>query len=81
MGMGNELILHRLCSNTHIRKARDQNMNSLCIELLMYLLAHHYPDLAWDLHNGSKLAVEKPMHQKKKDCWNASCSNVIQVID
>jgi len=63
--MVNELILNRLCSNTHVRKARDNNMNSLHIELCMYLLAlrfHCYPDLVWDLHNGSKLAVEKPTY-------------------
>jgi hypothetical protein len=62
MGMCNDLILHGLCSNTHIRKAGDY-MNSLCIELCMSLLAlrfHHYPDLAWDLHNGSRFAVDKP---------------------
>jgi hypothetical protein len=27
--MGNELILHGLCNNTHARKAGHQNMNSL----------------------------------------------------
>jgi hypothetical protein len=44
MEMGNELILHELCNNTHVRKAGDQNMNSLHIKLHMYLLAlrfHH----------------------------------------
>jgi len=67
--MGNELILNRLCSNTHVRKAGDKNINSLHIELHMYLLAlrfHCYPDLVQDLHNGSKLAVEKPTYTSGK---------------
>jgi hypothetical protein len=60
MGMCNELILNGLCN---VRKTGDQNMNSLDIKLHMYLLAlrfHRYPDLARDLHNGSRLAVKKP---------------------
>ena len=55
-------------SNTHVRKARDQNMNSLHIELHMYLLGlrfHHYPDLAQDSHNGSRFAIEKLGIKKK----------------
>jgi len=63
--MGNELILNRLCSNAHVRKARDKNIDSLHIELHMYLLAlrfHCYPDLVWDLHNDSKLAYIRKTH-------------------